>query len=117
MSSPSTRRRIGQGGSELQQWLKGPALPQKRFAKTVQGEWGIGNGNDAEPCPPDVQCSVGLRGISYLLCFGWCRRRARFPGGAITYRPRILDLIIMQNRKRCRVGRQQQESQSILSSV
>ena len=71
MSSPSTRRRIGRGGHELQQWLKGLALPQTRFAKTVQDSWGIGNGNYAAPCPPDVQCSVGLRGISYLLRFGW----------------------------------------------
>ena len=31
-----------------------------RFAKIVQEEWAIGNGNDAEPRPPDVQCSVGL---------------------------------------------------------
>ena len=88
MSSPSTRGGIGRAGHELQQWLKGPALPQMRFAKTVQEGWGIGNGNDAEPGPPEVQCSVRLRGISYLLPFKLCQRRARFTGGAITHRPK-----------------------------
>ena len=50
--------------------LNNQALPQTRFAKTDPGGSGIGNGNDSEPCTPDVQCSVGLRGISYLLLFG-----------------------------------------------
>ena len=61
-------------------------LPQTRCVIAIQEGWGIGNGNDAEPCLPDGQCSVGLRGISYLLPLRCCRRRARFPGGAITYR-------------------------------
>ena len=39
-------------------------------AVTVPGGCGNGDGNDAEPRPPDVQCSVKLRGISYLLPFG-----------------------------------------------
>ena len=61
MSSASTRGIIGRGGHELQQWLKDPALPQTWFTKTVQEGWGISNGNDAEPCPPDVKRSVRLR--------------------------------------------------------
>ena len=45
---------------------------------------------DMTPSPsPDVQCSVGLRGISYLLPFRWSRRRARFLGGALKYRPKF----------------------------
>ena len=43
---------------------------------------------DVEPCLPDVQCAVGLRGISHLLPLRWCRRRAKFPRGAIAYRPK-----------------------------
>ena len=69
MSSPSTRGRIGQGGHELQQWLKDPALSKPQFAKIIQGGGGISTGKYAEPCQPDVQCSVALRGISYLLLF------------------------------------------------
>ena len=57
MPCPSTRRRIRQGGHDLQQWLKGPALLKTRFAETVQEGWGIGNGNGTEPCPLDVQSS------------------------------------------------------------
>ena len=53
---------MGRGGHELQQWLKGLALTQKQLAKTVQEGCEISNVNDAEPCLPDVQCSVGLRG-------------------------------------------------------
>ena len=56
-------------------------LPQ-----TVQEGWGIGNENDTEPCPLDVHCSVGLRGISYVSPFRWCLRRASFPGRGIAYR-------------------------------
>ena len=44
-SCPITRGRVGRGGHVLPQWLKGPALPKSRWAKTVQGECGIGNGN------------------------------------------------------------------------
>ena len=51
-------------GSKTRRYRKrGSPKPSKR---------GCGNGdrNDAERRPPDVQCSVGLRGISYILPFG-----------------------------------------------
>ena len=60
MSSPGIRRRIGRGGHDLQQWLKGRLLPQTRFPTTVQKGPGICNENDAELNLLDIQCSVGL---------------------------------------------------------
>ena len=70
-----------------------------RLDKTVQGGCGNGDGHDAEPRPPDVQCSVGPRvTLRMMVAQSQISRRA----GHIP--PQILNLLMMQNGNHCREG-------------
>ena len=110
--SPNNRRR----GRELQQRLKGPALPKTWFARTVQERTGICNGNEVEPCLPDVHCSVDSEGY-YTRYPSDGAAQSQISRGGDGILPRILNVLMMQNGRRYRKGRQQQESQGIPSSV
>ena len=67
VSSPSTRGRIGRGGHKLQQWLKGPALLQTRFGKTVQERWK--SAKEMTPSPARRMFSAPSDSEGYHTCY------------------------------------------------
>ena len=83
------------------------------FANTVQRGCGIGNGNDAEPCTPDVLHRT-LRDIILITLRIVPAQSQTSPRGD-HIPPQILTLSMMQSGKHYREGPQQQESQGIPS--